>query len=222
MWKRIEGLANIALAVAAVIMAVSFVRRERRVGGPTADASAIVVPAVQWSSLLSQDVSHHRGSHKGVQLVEFVDLECPFCARHYRALKELWLQDSSGVSFRFVHYPLPMHRFAMPAARAAECAGEEGKFFAFVDIVFEKQDSLGLKTFASFARDAGVIDTTRIDQCARSRELLPRIMRGISLAESLRVRGTPTLFAAGKEVTAHQDAGALSALLDSLKLLRAP
>jgi protein-disulfide isomerase len=44
-----------------------------------------------------------------------------------------------------VHFPLPMHRFAEPAARVAECAGDQGRFEAMYDLLFEQQDKFGSK-----------------------------------------------------------------------------
>ncbi|MGQ0765436.1 MAG: DsbA family protein [Gemmatimonadota bacterium] len=86
-----------------------------------------------------------------VTVVEFTDLECPFCARFHEVYRSLVVQHGANLSLVFVHFPLPSHRFAKPAAQAAECAAEAGRFAQFVDLVFQKQDSLGLLSFTSMA-----------------------------------------------------------------------
>jgi hypothetical protein len=55
----------------------------------------------------------------------------------------------------FVHFPLPIHRFAVQAAQATECASLKGRFLNFIDAVYRKQDSLGLKSWGSYALEAG-------------------------------------------------------------------
>ncbi len=52
-----------------------------------------------------------------VQLIEFADFECPFCASFAKTLKVLFEHHPNKVTLTFIHFPLPMHRFALPAAR---------------------------------------------------------------------------------------------------------
>jgi hypothetical protein len=83
------------------------------------------------------------------------------------------------VGLFFVHFPLPMHRFARPAARATECAGLQGKFGQMVDAVYNKQDSLGLKSWSDYGRDAGVADTVAFRLACRELLLLSESMRAL-------------------------------------------
>lgn len=84
--------------------------------------------------------------------------------------------------------PLGVH-----AARAAECAAAQGRFEQFHDAVYAKQDSLGLKSFASFARDAGVPDSVAFGACNDGTAPVPVVQRDIAAAGALGGTGTPTL-----------------------------
>jgi protein-disulfide isomerase len=96
----------------------------------------------------------------------------------------------------FVHFPLPMHRFARGAAVASECALRAGKFDDIQRTFFEKQDSLGLKSWGSFARDIGIGDTVSFNACVRT-ESFARIDSGVAIGGRLAVTGTPTVFVNG-------------------------
>jgi protein-disulfide isomerase len=70
-----------------------------------------------------------------VALIEFSDYECPFCQKAHGPLMEA-LDDNDDVRLVFKHYPLPMHRNAIPAARAAWAAQQQGKFWEMHEHLF--------------------------------------------------------------------------------------
>lgn len=151
----------------------------------------------QWREVLSYGIElGNPGSP--VKLVEFTDLECPFCSRFHQSVLPAILEQFDGkVSAVFVHFPLDNHRFAQPAARAAECAGEQEAFASFVESVFAKQDSLGLRSWGSYAVDASVADTIRFNACLRTPNGLARIAAGRAAAIRFGVRGTPGIMVNG-------------------------
>lgn len=132
-----------------------------------------------------------------MQIVEFGDLECPFCALFHLRLDSLPAHMRREVAITLIQYPLSYHRFAVPAARALECANAQGRFGEFVAAVFKKQDSLGLKSFGAFAAKAGVADTSRLVSCTRRPGEPVSVSRGRALATKLGVRGTPTVLING-------------------------
>lgn len=97
----------------------------------------------------------------------------------------------------FVHFPLTKHRFAVQAAQAAECASARGHFAGFIDAVYAKQDSLGLKSWGSYAREAGIADTAAITRCARDPSPPKRLEAGRELGLRWEVLGTPTVIING-------------------------
>jgi protein-disulfide isomerase len=132
-----------------------------------------------------------------VQLIEFADFECPFCGNFHKTLKALQLRYPSQVSLTYMHFPLPGHRFAVPAARVAECAADQGRFEPMYDHLFDEQDSFGLKPWRDYAMAAGVPDLTAFDACIKRTDPISRVEEGKALGSTLDVQGTPTIIING-------------------------
>ena len=131
------------------------------------------------------------------------------------------MKDRKDVALVFIHYPLQMHKFAILAARAADCAGEQNRFGGLVDAIFERQDSLGLKTWISYARDAGVADTNAFAQCVASSGPQPRVDAGKAVATKLGATGTQTVLIQGWRIT-PPPYESLDHVLDSITSGRPP
>jgi protein-disulfide isomerase len=101
------------------------------------------------------------------------------------------------VALVYVYCPLPLHRFALPAARVAECAGEQGRFEAMHDQLFEGQASFGIKPWSEYAIAAGVPDLEKFDACTRKSNPISRVEEGIQLGTQINLQGTPTLLING-------------------------
>ena len=138
--------------------------------------------------------AHTVGSRSApVSIIEYVDMQCPYCARFHQALSKVLEARGDAVSYSFVHLPLPGHPHALSAARAVECARTQQRFMRFLDVVFAKQDSIGKKTWTAFAAEAEVADTISFGRCARDTSAVPIIEAGLELAEEHGVRATPSL-----------------------------
>jgi len=74
-----------------------------------------------------------------VTIVIFSDYQCPYCQRAEATVKQILQQYSGKVNVYFRDYPLPLHTFAEKAAEASRCAGEQGKYWEYHDLLFEKQ-----------------------------------------------------------------------------------
>jgi protein-disulfide isomerase len=132
-----------------------------------------------------------------VTLLVLSDFECPACAGFQDVIDSLRNRYPTQLKVVHVHFPLRQHRFARPAARAAECAYDLGRFEHFARIVYRKQDSLGIKPWTSFASEAGITDTMAINSCAMSPLSIPRIELGRQFAERVGVNGTPGIILQG-------------------------
>lgn len=74
------------------------------------------------------------------KLVEYSDFQCPACAQAFPVVQQLLEEHGDKISFEYKHFPLfSIHPHAVPAARAAEAAGQQGQFFAMHDKLFEEQ-----------------------------------------------------------------------------------
>ncbi|HTR78570.1 MAG TPA: thioredoxin domain-containing protein [Gemmatimonadaceae bacterium] len=135
-----------------------------------------------------------------VVVAEFGDFQCPVCRLFKRTYDSVSMALGDTVALVFVHFPLKsIHHFADAAARASECAANQGRFAAFYDLAYAKQDSLGIKTWQSFAREAGVPNLPQFDTCTSDTLQTGRVSRGHQAGEQLGVKGTPTLLINGWE-----------------------
>jgi protein-disulfide isomerase len=202
-----ERLSSGLLTVSAVAIAFTFAHREFG-GRPEGQAPVMGPPTyvADWQSLVR--IGHAIGdSLAPIKVVEFGDFECPFCRSADTLVRRVMRSRKSSVSLIFVDYPLRMHRFALPAARAAECAASQGRFSAFHDRLFERQDSLGLKTWVSFAEDAGVRDTAAFARCVTATSAVPFVQAGLAAGDRLGIRGTPTFLINGWRLASPPSSG---------------
>jgi protein-disulfide isomerase len=92
-----------------------------------------------------QATNHVEGNNaKGVTLVEYGDYECPICGAYYQPLKTVAAKYSNDIHFQFRNLPLTsIHRNAFAAARAAEAASLQNKFWQMHDQLYQNQDPNG-------------------------------------------------------------------------------
>jgi protein-disulfide isomerase len=190
-WER---FVTSCIAAAAVTVAGTVVYRELGTAhdGQMEMKAAAPVHIEHWPELMDVGIRLGRADAP-VQIVEFGDFECPFCRRFHQTLTDAVLEFGDDVSAVFIHFPLGFHRFARPAAKAAECAQTQGKFWEFAGLVFEKQDSLGLKEWQSYAAESGVPNLAEFGRCISVRALHKRIEEGLALGNRLKITATPTV-----------------------------
>lgn len=198
MADRFERVATGLIVASAIAVAAVVVRRELAAPSPASSSSPVSnrTASDDFRSLLddSAKVAYDSGS---VVVVQFSDMACPFCRRFHLAMRSAAATTGIPVRNVFVHFPLPQHRFAIPAAKAAECARDQGRFDEFVDAVFERQDSLGLRPWTAYARDASIHDTLTFRTCAARADTPERVALGRQVGERLQVSGTPTVLING-------------------------
>jgi len=159
------------------------------------------------------EVSGERGFARGpkdapVTIVEFSDFQCPFCGRAAKDLREL-VGASPEVTLVFRHFPLdtscnanvqrPMHANACLAAYAAECAGKQGHFWEYHDILFENGERLGRDALVTYAQRIG-LDTSAFERCLEDPATRARVAADVEAATRAGVNSTPTLFINGRLV----------------------
>ena len=142
-----------------------------------------------------------------IEVIEFGDFECPQCAR-FETLAEpdvrARLVDKGVVRFRFIDFPLSMHRNTWPASRAAACADEQGKFWAMHDALFQSQDqwngeatSNPNEVFKQLAKQIG-LNQQQFDQCVDTKRTQAKVQAHEQLAIQAGIRATPSFVVGGK------------------------
>jgi protein-disulfide isomerase len=136
-----------------------------------------------------------RGDHNArVVVVEFSDYQCPYCGLFFRnTMPQLEQEYIKAGKIRYVFNNLPLeeiHSFAFKAAQAAECAGEQGKFWELHDRLFANQNALSPGNLTTQAASAG-LDMAKYSQCVASTGSSAGIRRNLQQAMSLGIEGTP-------------------------------
>ena len=105
-----------------------------------------------------------------VTIVEFSDYECPFCEKFYaETLEQLENEyiNTGKVKLIYRDFPLGSHPNAQKAAEAAECAGEQGRYYGMHDMLFENGASGGVASYKAYAQQLG-LDTAAFNNCLDS------------------------------------------------------
>ena len=153
-----------------------------------------------------------------VTVVEFSDLQCPFCKRFhdetFSQFKATYI-DTGKVRFVYRHFPLTqIHPFAEKAAEAAECAAKEGKFWEMHDAVFAAQPEIGTENLKAIAKTIG-LSTQKFTTCLDSGETKPIVDKDTADGSALSITGTPTFFVNGRRIVGAQPFSVFQQAIDS-------
>ena len=132
-----------------------------------------------------------------ITLVEFSDYQCPFCSRHFRETIPQIEREyiaTGKIKYVFRNFPIAsIHPLAFKAAEAANCAGEQGKYWEMHDRLFANQNLLGVKDLPNHAKTVG-LDLTNFQQCLDSGKHASKIRSDLADGQKAGVQGTPTFF----------------------------
>jgi protein-disulfide isomerase/uncharacterized membrane protein len=166
------------------------------------------LPVRQVSDLVSADCHTKGAPQSAVSIVEFSDFQCPFCVEAFRDLRDL-MRRRPEVSLVFRHYPLDsacndqvshsLHPDACLAACAAECAGKQGRFWDYHDVLFENNENLERESLFRYARELA-LDLPAFRTCLDDPRTLARVGEDVKAGTRAGVRSTPTLFINGRTV----------------------
>ena len=186
------------LVICAIIMTALVIRHELFLDRVPDRQSNQVLSDSLWRSVSEHETAS--GSRTApVKLVEFYDYECPFCRRFHPVLDSIRAKYREDVSLIYRHFPLDYHTGAYPAAIAVECAGEQGYFEAYHDLLFTTQAQLAdsAMNWAALAQTADVPNMDQFQACVAEARTRHRIAADTALARLLGITGTPTLIVNG-------------------------
>lgn len=157
---------------------------------------------------------------KKVNLTEYGDFQCPACGAYHPVIKQLIEKYKNDIVFQFRNFPLTsLHQNARAAARAAEAADKQGKYWEMHDVLYEQQKSWETSSNASsvfegYAAQLGLnIDTYKKDYA--SNEVNDVINADYNEGQKLNITGTPTFFLQGKKIEdTPRDLDGFSKLID--------
>lgn len=193
MSPRLENVTTALLLLCA--LAVTGMAAQRQLKAPPEEEPRTVTG---WEAYARD--GHVQGpANAPVQIVEFADFQCQACERMRYPLDTIRARYPNDVAVTYRHYPLRLtHPHAVAAANAAECAGDESRFFQMHHVLFADQWRIGKRSWTSFAVQAGVRDTVAFSDCTKSMRYAERIERDAAMADSMGIAGTPTLIINGR------------------------
>lgn len=165
---------------------------------PTADVDA-------------QSVNIQGSKDAPVTLVEFADYQCPYCAKMNPVLQTLEKEYGNKLSVVFKDFPLPMHKDAEKAAEAARCAGDQGKYWEYHDLLFSSHqtDLTSLKSHAGQLK----LDQAKFDACVDSGAEAAAVKKDLEEGQRLGLTATPSFFVNGHFFNGSADASTIREII---------
>ena len=140
-------------------------------------------------------------------LVEYSDFQCPACAGYSRITKRLTEELGNDFQLNFRHYPLKKHTNAELAAKSAEAAGRQGKFWEMHDLLFERQKEWTKKNnedteklFVQYAVSLN-LNMEQFQSDLHSQAITNKVHNDARNGRRSGVKGTPTFFLNGQKIT---------------------
>src|SRR3989344_7648778 len=151
-------------------------------------------------------------------IVGFSDFQCSFCARFrqqtFDQIKKEYV-DAGKVKFVYRDFPLSsIHPMAQKAAEAAECADDQGKFWEYHDVIFEKQASLSIASLKQWASELG-LDTNDFNKCLDSGKYSSEVNKDSNDAQKAGGQGTPFFIVGEVPVSGAQPFSAFQQTIES-------
>jgi len=155
-------------------------------------------PAEPQIVMVSVDGGAVKGDKNAkVTLIEFTDYQCPFCSRHFREVMPQIETDyvkTGKVKYVLRDFPIEsIHPNAFKAAEAANCSGEQAKYWEMHDRLFANQNALAAKELPGHAEALG-IDVAKFRQCIDSAKYAAKVRKDFADAQKAGATGTPTFF----------------------------
>lgn len=223
----IEALKREVAALRQQIAALDALLRQHLPSAPSGPDTRTASPALGVEVPI--DGAPRKGSEQArVAIVEFSDYHCPFCSSFARttfAEIEKRYVSTGKIQYVFMDFPIAsLHPDALPAHRAAACAGEQGRFWEMHGQLFGEGPAKGATAIGTRAQRAA-LDGRKFEECLSSDRHGAAVRARIALGQKLGVRGTPTFlvgqidgsgFTAKRVITGAQPFEAFESAIESV------
>ena len=150
-----------------------------------------------------------------VTIVEFSDFQCPYCKLSVPLMKEILAKYPDKVKVVYRDYPGPNHPHAQQAAEAAQCAGDQGKFWEYHDSLFDRQVPGTGWNFTELAKEVG-LNQDAFATCLNTGRYREEVANDLHDGFKLGVTSTPTFFINGRPLVGARPFADFKALIDRL------
>jgi len=152
--------------------------------------------APEWKSIAA--TGNRMGSAASpVLIVEFADFQCRACRTLALELRQIRAMYPNRLSVLYRHLPITGGAESRMAATGSECAAVQGRFGAYHDLLYDKQDSIGLIAWDDLAIRAKVPRIVDFNTCMRKNTFSHRITDDSLAGERLGVNATPAFLVNG-------------------------
>ena len=176
---------------------------------------------VDPSAFTVRDTNRQGDKAAKISIVEFSDFQCPYCERFHTAIEPALIKqyvDTGKATFVYKHIAI-LGQESLWAAQASECAADQGKFWQFHDLLFDKQNGENQGAFnkdklLGFAQELK-LDMTKFEPCLNQDQTADRVRADSQEGQKAGVRGTPTFFINGKPLVGAQPIEAFQTAIES-------
>lgn len=177
----------------------SLQEKVKGVQAPVENAGNPPPPTPYAAVLEPPDAGDHILGNKNapIMLIEYSDLECPFCKRVHPTLKDVVKAYGGKVAWVYRHFPIPeLHSKAPKESEAVECAKDQGgedAFWKLTDKIYEvtpANNGLDHSTFPALVQSVG-LNADKFKTCFDSGKMLPRVQKDIQSGIKAGIQGTP-------------------------------
>jgi protein-disulfide isomerase len=148
-----------------------------------------------------------------VEVIEFADFQCPYCQAVSPTVTRVLTTYGDRIKFVFRNYPLASHQQARPAAEAAQCANEQGKFWQYHDRLFGEPNKLSDAELKQTAAALG-LNAAQFNKCVDDHKYLSVVDTDAEAGNEAGVTGTPAFFVNGRLLSGAQPFDAFKRVID--------
>ncbi len=170
------------------------------IGNPSSNTNSGPVNVTEKTSVDLSSLRNVKG-RGDITVIEYTDLECPFCKKFHPLLESVMKDYDTKVRFAVKHFPLNIHPKARKEALAAECAGQQKQFFEFVDAIFTtttSNNTLEESVLFETARQLG-LNEDQFKTCVEKESFAQEVSDDALEAQATGATGTPHTLIVGKD-----------------------
>ena len=184
-------------------------------GNTNTAVAAPTVPTEPVDIQVAKDDWIRGNKNAKVTLMEFSDFQCPYCEQFNPTVDQVRKDYPDTVRIVYKHYPLTsIHPMAQKAAEAAECAGDQKKFWEMHDKLFANQTTLSVDNYKAWAKELG-LNQSKFNKCLDDNTKAAKVAADQKYGDSVGVTGTPTSFVNGYAVQGAQGYDVVKAKIDA-------
>jgi len=149
-----------------------------------------------------------------VTIVQFAEFQCPYCGKAGESVDKVLETYGDDVRMVFRDFPLSFHPRAIPAAVAANCAGEQDKYWEMHDLLMSNQRALEEADLAGHASTLQ-LDLAKWNTCRQDPSQTAEVMKDFEDGQAVGVSGTPAFFINGIMISGAQPFEEFKRIIDA-------